>query len=339
MIENRSKKQYTKEEFEKLLSDHNIPVNSAQGYEGGYKWTFNAVPLPCQEDGHGPGACCIILTKHGWATAVCLNASCQNLTWSTICDSYDIEEKVTFGTGRRSKITAYDLGKEYIQSTQDNYPVPTIVYAQKRYFQFNGSIYVQLERDSLASNLFDFAEKRGYIVNPTTIDSAIGIIDLACHESSSKSIHLRKGSNHSIAEPHKRLLPFDNGFLDLVDSISNPSPVMIKPTPEIFCSEVNSNVFNKDNLACPRWQQFLQETWPDDPGSIELLQRWFGLLLTSETKYQKFLYLLVKRVRERPLLNAFCAKWSEKRDPQPTRWNTFKRNLSLGSPTFLENTW
>jgi putative DNA primase/helicase len=48
--------------------------------------------------------------------------------------------------------------------------------------------------------------------------------------------------------------------------------------------------FDFDPAAeCPQWDRFLRAIWPDDEDSIELLQEWFGLLLTRDTSLQQAL--------------------------------------------------
>jgi putative DNA primase/helicase len=39
--------------------------------------------------------------------------------------------------------------------------------------------------------------------------------------------------------------------------------------------------------SAPRWQQFLDELWPDDEPTRMALQEFFGLVLTDETRFQK----------------------------------------------------
>lgn len=43
---------------------------------------------------------------------------------------------------------------------------------------------------------------------------------------------------------------------------------------------------------CPTWLAFLDDVLDGDPERIDLLQRWFGLLLTPDTSYQKLLLLV-----------------------------------------------
>jgi len=69
---------------------------------------------------------------------------------------------------------------------------------------------------------------------------------------------------------------------------------------DIPVSELESVKYDPDDDAdervlcqrmCPEWLKFLNWTFENDSDSIETLQRWFGYCLTSDTKYQKVLWL------------------------------------------------
>lgn len=63
-------------------------------------------------------------------------------------------------------------------------------------------------------------------------------------------------------------------------------------TPQFF--NMNSVPFDYDARAPQpaRWQQFLEEVWPDDAEARDTLQEIVGLLLTADTSFQK-IFLLV----------------------------------------------
>lgn len=58
-------------------------------------------------------------------------------------------------------------------------------------------------------------------------------------------------------------------------------------------SKVRSNVdWTGEGSDCPAWKAFLESCFPNDPQSIELLQMFFGLCLTSNTSFQKILAMI-----------------------------------------------
>lgn len=63
------------------------------------------------------------------------------------------------------------------------------------------------------------------------------------------------------------------------------------PTPDYF--SVNAMRYDFDAYAeCPQWLAFLNQIWPNDPESIQLLQEWFGYCLTPNTSQQKLMMMI-----------------------------------------------
>lgn len=63
-------------------------------------------------------------------------------------------------------------------------------------------------------------------------------------------------------------------------------------TPGYFAVGASPARWNPNAPEPTRFFEFLGELWPDDPESVILLQQWFGLSLTSETRFQKMLALI-----------------------------------------------
>lgn len=79
------------------------------------------------------------------------------------------------------------------------------------------------------------------------------------------------------------------GLRDVVLDLSPDGEFrQLRPSADFFT--LNALPYNFDpDAGCPRWLQFLDETWPGDPESALLLQEWFGYVLTHDTSFQKFL--------------------------------------------------
>src|SRR5262249_48637176 len=86
--------------------------------------------------------------------------------------------------------------------------------------------------------------------------------------------------------PALDILPARNGLVDL-DSLR-----MIAPTPRFFSPYCLDYDYRADAPPPGRWLAFLRELWPDDAPSIRELQKWFGYLLTPDTRQQKILLLI-----------------------------------------------
>ena len=81
-----------------------------------------------------------------------------------------------------------------------------------------------------------------------------------------------------------RLAPFANAWVDIEGgSVS-------EPTPRIFVRDVIPCKWDPD-AKCPLWEKSLKMYWPDDQDSIDLLQEWFGYVLSGRTDLQKCVYV------------------------------------------------
>ena len=87
-----------------------------------------------------------------------------------------------------------------------------------------------------------------------------------------------------------QLIVFRNGSLN----INNGE--FYKPDPNLFALNVLPHDYEPGAGAPVRWLQFLDEVWPDDKSSHDLLQEIFGYLLSGDTKLQK-LFMFIGATR------------------------------------------
>jgi putative DNA primase/helicase len=77
-----------------------------------------------------------------------------------------------------------------------------------------------------------------------------------------------------------------NGLLDVTTRTLGPH------SPEYFNEIAVPFDFEPDCLDPTGWLEFLDELWPDDPESVQLLQQWFGYVLSGQTSLQKILGII-----------------------------------------------
>jgi len=82
---------------------------------------------------------------------------------------------------------------------------------------------------------------------------------------------------------YRNLLNLKNGMYDVVSGKLSEHDAKYLSTIQLPY-EYNSK------SKCPRWNQFLEEIFPDDPDSKNILQEWYGYCLIPETKYEKALF-------------------------------------------------
>ena len=72
-------------------------------------------------------------------------------------------------------------------------------------------------------------------------------------------------------------------------------PAVLPPTPHRLTLAVSSVPFDPAAPEPTRWTRFLSEVLPGRPGTIRLLQQWFGYVLTGDTSLQKMLVAVGRR--------------------------------------------
>ena len=91
--------------------------------------------------------------------------------------------------------------------------------------------------------------------------------------------------------PASEILPTRNSVVHL-PSLVEGRPSTMEPTPAFFCPYSLDFDFNPNAPEPTEWLSFLGKLWGDDRESIELLQEWFGYLLTADTSQQKMLMVI-----------------------------------------------
>jgi len=78
-------------------------------------------------------------------------------------------------------------------------------------------------------------------------------------------------------------------------SLADGGAHLLPPTPAFFTTTSLAYGFDPDAPDPRWWLKFLDQLWPDDAESINLLQEWFGYCLTPDTAQQKILMLIGPR--------------------------------------------
>ena len=90
--------------------------------------------------------------------------------------------------------------------------------------------------------------------------------------------------------PAGEILATTSGLLHLPSLIAG-QPCLLDPTPTYFSCNALPYGFDAD-ATCHQWSEFLGTLWPDDRGSIETLQEWFGYCLLPDTRQHKLLMMI-----------------------------------------------
>jgi putative DNA primase/helicase len=86
--------------------------------------------------------------------------------------------------------------------------------------------------------------------------------------------------------PANTLLSLANGLLHI------PTRTLHPHTPRLFNQVAVPFAYAPEAGESPRWLQFLNTLWPDDPASIATLQEWFGYVISGRIDLHKILLLI-----------------------------------------------
>ena len=166
------------------------------------------------------------------------------------------------------------------------------------FYEWEGGAYRQLSDATVRARLYAFLE--GCRVRITTKNGAklvpfapnrrkVGDVADALRAVVNVPSNVRApawlGNDPPELDPFE-LIAFPNGLLHL------PTRELLEPTPDFFTYTSLPFEYAATGEEPHHWLAFLHDLWPDDAESIDALQEWTGLLLTSIMRFQKILILV-----------------------------------------------
>lgn len=166
---------------------------------------------------------------------------------------------------------------------------------RSEFYLWNGRCYAKIPRQEMKAHTLlwmdahgNKEEKRGASrATPRCADTLLGCIEAICGVPSDQDQPCWLGGANNPDPAH--VIAFRNGLVHLAP---DGTELQLRAhTPRWFSA--TSLEYDYDPQAqCPQWVRFLGEVLDNDPECIDLLQRWFGLLLTADTSHQKLLLLV-----------------------------------------------
>jgi len=179
----------------------------------------------------------------------------------------------------------------------------TLRYWMQDFYEFSGHRYRQVSDDlirsslteTLSSELIQIAElglldRSGHTYPVTTslvtnvLQAIRGRIQVPDHPGPPCWL----GGDPPVAP--ENLVATPSGLVD-VTSVGSEAVNVLQVTPEFFTTTGVDFAFDPA-ADCPRWIRFLQQLWPDDAESIELLGEFIGNSLVPDTSQQKILLMV-----------------------------------------------
>ena len=91
--------------------------------------------------------------------------------------------------------------------------------------------------------------------------------------------------------PAEGVIVTQNAIVSIPSIIQQKDIFAIPQTRDLFSPTTLAVNYDPD-ATCPRWMQFLEEVFPGDQESQDLLRLWFGYVLSNNTNLQQMLYLI-----------------------------------------------
>lgn len=190
-------------------------------------------------------------------------------------------------------------GDQYVNARElfntvfrDHNNQPLLARVNESWYQYGNGFFNEVNDETIRHEAWPFLSKafvedeNGKLrpMNPG-LGAVTGIVDA-----------LKSVARLPLSAPPMWMPGYENGSpLDLLvvtNGILNVhTGELIAHTPRYFST--NGLTFAFDPAATsPSWRAFLDQLWPDDFASQDLLQEWFGYCLTADTRQQKFLMVI-----------------------------------------------
>jgi len=175
-----------------------------------------------------------------------------------------------------------------------------LVHYAQDFYVYTNTHYSFMEEASIRSQLYKFFDKcqkqdrKGNLVpfnaNPATVNAAMdaikAITHLANNPESKPPVWLDGYADNN--PPAEKLISLENGLFHVEQSVLFPH--------SLGFFTYNSLPFAYDPEAvCPQWLKFLTDVFGEDEEAKNLLQEYFGYILSGDNKQQKFLNVIGPR--------------------------------------------
>ncbi|MCK6486242.1 MAG: phage/plasmid primase, P4 family [Phycisphaerae bacterium] len=157
-------------------------------------------------------------------------------------------------------------------------------YWREDFWQFRRRCYRQIASAELAARVLRWMDQRGFPATPRFAADVVKCLAALCLVPFEADMPcwldgVRQGEGWIV---------FENGLF----RIGEPTRIeTASHTARYFTPWALDYPFDA-KADCPTWLAFLEDVLDGDPERIDLLQRWFGLLLTPDTSFQKLLLLI-----------------------------------------------
>jgi len=176
----------------------------------------------------------------------------------------------------------------------------TLVHYADDFHGYDGTHYETIEEATIRSSVYKFLDKckklgrKGDILdfapNPASVSAVIDAVKSICHLPNNGNTRppIWLEEYRSNKPPAYNLVSLKNGLFNMPDNILMPHSLG-------FFTQNSLNFGYDKEAGCPTWHGFLKSAWENDQESINLLQEYFGYILSGDNRQQKFLNVIGPR--------------------------------------------
>lgn len=192
----------------------------------------------------------------------------------------------------------YQTAKMFVEKNYVREELVTLLYRDSSWWTWQGQVYGEISEDTLRRHVYTWLSTCEHYVKadkgfeavpfcpkPRDVNDVLDCVQSLCLLKNA-SMPFFLGDHTS--DP-RNIIAFKNGLLDVEEFLKGEFSLMLH-TP--YWISTNCLPFDFDPEAvCPMWQTFVRDVMSGDLEAVDCLQKWFGLNLTQDMRYQK-LFLL-----------------------------------------------
>jgi len=192
-----------------------------------------------------------------------------------------------------------DHAKKFLQSDYAVEGGYRLTHYTGEFFVYKGTHYEPMEDSTVRARVYEFLSKCQRQVKQNIVPFSPNIASVNAVIDATKSIiHLE---NHSTTKPPVWLSGYEQGKPPANKLISMENGIFQMEERILFPHSLGFFTYNSmpfeynPEAKCPEWEKFLNDLWGDDVQSKELLQEYFGYIISGENNQQKFLNIIGPR--------------------------------------------
>ncbi len=189
-----------------------------------------------------------------------------------------------------SKADPRDVAQWMVESSRHSDGAATIRWHRGQMLEWMDGRYHPLQDSEDSAKITNMMNERFTYVLPGHVQSVRNQLRAATILPSKLSSPAWVDSDNAWSP--KECLATDDKIIHLPGLVAGEPGSIIDATPTYFSEVATDYSWSASNPGCPKWMTFLKQLWPDDPESIDLLQKWFGYCLTQDTSKDKMLLFI-----------------------------------------------